>query len=87
MNAMQMAAAVAMKSLMANLPPEVVETIGQIGSTVAAFKAQLDRIESNQRVIMFHLNIASEDHNERAGNGLTIVERASDGSAAPQSRE
>lgn len=43
--------------LVANLPPDIVANIGQIAQTVASFKAQLDRIESQNRLIIGHLNI------------------------------
>lgn len=41
-----------MANLMKNLPPEIVEKIGQIGENVASFKAQLDRIEQQNKVIL-----------------------------------
>lgn len=57
--------------LLANLPPELSETIGQIGQTMAGFKAQLDRIENQNRVIQAALKILPPDiltedgHHER----------------------
>lgn len=51
-NAIQMAITAAVKQAMGNLPPEIVETIGQIGGTVTSFKAQLDRIENQNREIL-----------------------------------
>lgn len=40
-----------------NLPPDIVANIGQISQTVLSFKAQLDRIENQNRLIIGHLNI------------------------------
>lgn len=60
MNAIEMAAKAMIEKAIANLPPEVLGTIGQIGQTVASFKAQLDRIENQQRLIMAHLNIPGD---------------------------
>jgi hypothetical protein len=40
-----------------NLPPDIVANIGQISQTVLSFKAQLDRIENQNRLIIVHLNI------------------------------
>lgn len=68
MNAIQMAIASGIESaikglqsripeLLSNLPPEVMQNIGQIGATVAGFKSQLDRIENQNRMIMDHLGI------------------------------
>jgi archaellum component FlaC len=47
--------------LIANLPPDVVGTIGQIGKSVATFQASIDRVEHNQRRIMLHLGIITPD--------------------------
>lgn len=59
--------------LLANLPPEIGEQIGQIGQTVAGFKAQLDRIENQNRLIIAHLNIpAVTEIIERKPNGRSI---------------
>lgn len=60
--------------LMNNLPPEVLETVGQIGQTVAAFKAQLDRVEANQLAIMAKLEIQQTDVLQPA-NGATENDR------------
>jgi hypothetical protein len=60
MNAMEMAAKVMLEKFLGNLPPEVLENIGQIGQTALSLKGQLDRIEYQQRLIMAHLNIPSE---------------------------
>jgi hypothetical protein len=40
-----------------NLPPDIVATIGQISGIVLSYKAQLDRIENQNRLIIAHLNI------------------------------
>lgn len=58
MNAIQMAIKSAIESAIGNLPPEVMQNIGQIGATVAGFKAHLDRIENQNRMIMDHLGIS-----------------------------
>jgi hypothetical protein len=57
MNAIEMAAKAMIEKIVGNLPPEVLANIGQIGQTVAGFKAQLDRIENQNRLIIAHLNI------------------------------
>jgi hypothetical protein len=63
-NAIEMAISAAMQGmlpkLMEHIPPELLENIGQIGNTVAGFKAQLDRIENQQRLIIAHLKIPME---------------------------
>jgi hypothetical protein len=63
-NAIEMAISAAMQGmlpkLMEHIPPELLENIGQIGNTVAGFKAQLDRIENQQRLIISHLKIPME---------------------------
>jgi hypothetical protein len=59
--------------LIENLPPELVANAFQIGQNVASFKAQLDRIENQQRLIMAHLNIPGETQTtelEHAGSGI-----------------
>lgn len=45
---------------LANMPEDIKATIGQISQITLGFKAQLDRIESQQRLIMAHLNIPPE---------------------------
>lgn len=60
MNALEMAAKAMIEKALANLPPEVMGTIGQIGQIAVGIKAQLDRIENQQRLIMAHLNIPSD---------------------------
>jgi len=46
--------------LVENLPPEVKANIDKIGSTVLAFKQQMDRIEANQLVIIRASNLPPE---------------------------
>lgn len=65
--AIQAALAKAMNSLserlpelLNNLPPDIVANIGQISQTVLSFKAQLDRIENQNRLIIAHLKIPAE---------------------------
>lgn len=60
MNAFEMAAKAMIEKALANLPPEVLATIGQIGQTMQGFKAQLDRIEYQNRLIMAHLDIPAD---------------------------
>lgn len=63
-NAFEMAAMTALTKmlpgLLANLPPEISNTIGQIGGIVSGLKAQLDRIENQNRLIIAHLNIPAD---------------------------
>jgi tRNA(Leu) C34 or U34 (ribose-2'-O)-methylase TrmL len=59
-NALEMMAQTAIKQMLQNLPPDIADNIGQIGKTVASFKAQLDRIENQQRRIMAFLDIPAE---------------------------
>jgi hypothetical protein len=60
MNAMEMMAKAALEKMMANIPPETIAQVMQIGQTVLSFKAQLDRVEANQVRIMKALNIPLE---------------------------
>ena len=60
MNAVEMMMKTMLDKALANLPPEVTNTIGQIGQTVAGFKAQLDRIENQNRLIIARLNIPAD---------------------------
>lgn len=53
--------------LLNNLPPEIVANIGQISQTVLSFKAQLDRIENQNRLIIAHLKIPAETEIEDNG--------------------
>lgn len=66
--------------LVGNLPPDVLHTIGQIRDTVLSYKAQLDRIENQNRLIIAHLNIP-------AGTDITEHDNARerDRSFQPQS--
>ncbi len=73
MNAMEMAMKAMIEKAIANLPPEVLGTIGQIGQTVAGFKDQLDRIEYQQRLIMAHLNIPGDTQPHGKPKGLEHV--------------
>lgn len=57
MNAMEMMIKSVVENAVKNLPPETLQQIGQISQTVLAFKAQLDRIENQNRLIIAHLNI------------------------------
>lgn len=63
-NAFEMAAMATLQKmlpgLLANLPPEITSTIGQIGGIVSGLKAQLDRIENQQRLILAHMNIPAD---------------------------
>jgi hypothetical protein len=43
--------------MLASLPPDIVATIGQIRDVALSYKAQLNRIENQQRLILTHLNI------------------------------
>lgn len=60
MNALEMAAKAMLDKALANLPPEVLGSIGQIGQIAVGVKAQLDRIEYQNRLIMAHLNIPAD---------------------------
>jgi hypothetical protein len=60
MNAIEMAVKAMLEKALTNLPPEITATIGQIGQTVAGFKAQLDRIENQNRLIIARLNIPAD---------------------------
>ena len=61
--------------LLGNLPPDVISTIGQIRDTALSYKAQLDRIENQNRLIIAHLNIPAgtdltEHDDARSRNGI-----------------
>jgi hypothetical protein len=59
--------------LVANLPPDIVATIGQTAQIALSYKAQLDRIENQNRLIIAHLNIpAGTDltEHDNAGSGI-----------------
>lgn len=60
MNAMDMMMKAAFEKLLAGIPPETLQTIGQIGQIALSLRAQLDRIENQQRLLMAHLNIPAE---------------------------
>ncbi|MDE2020570.1 MAG: hypothetical protein KGJ13_09565 [Patescibacteria group bacterium] len=60
MNALEMAAKAMIEKALANLPPEVMGTIGQIGQIAVGIKAQLDRIENQNRLIMAALEIPAD---------------------------
>lgn len=55
--------------LLANLPPEVSDQIGQIMQIGLGLKAQLDRIENQNRLIIGHLKIPAETEISEQGNG------------------
>lgn len=46
--------------LISGLPPDVFDGARQTMANVASFKAQLDRIENQQRLIMAHLKIPDD---------------------------
>lgn len=54
----------------ANLPPEVLANVGQIRDVVQSYKAQLDRIENQNRLIIAHLNIPAETEILENGDAL-----------------
>lgn len=60
MNAIQMAIKAAIENAMGNLPPEILNNIGQIGEFVKNVKTQLDRIENQQRLILAHMKIPGD---------------------------
>lgn len=47
--------------LLQSAAPQLVEQANQIGDMIKAFKAQTDRIEANQKIIMRHLNIMQHE--------------------------
>lgn len=56
--------------LVENLPPDILDSVGQIKDVLLSFKAQLDRIESQNRLIIAHLNIpAATDLTEHERHG------------------
>lgn len=55
----------AVKQLMANIPPETLEQVQQIGHFLLSVGARLDRIEQRQRMIMDHLGINHGDTDAR----------------------
>lgn len=46
--------------LLANLPPDIMNGARQTFANVAGLKAQLDRIENQQRLILEHLKIPDD---------------------------
>ncbi len=76
MNAIEMAAKAMIEKLVGNLPPEVMQNIGQIGQTALSLKGQLDRIEYQQRLIMAHLNIAPDTQPMELSNGRSQISPA-----------
>ncbi len=60
-----------------NLPPEVLQSIGQIGQTVAMFVGRLDRIEHQQTVIIELLQALRKEkingHEQRRSEGGAIA--------------
>lgn len=54
------------------LPPETLQSISQIGETVAKFAAQLDRIEANQRLILSHLGLDPHSTEKERDGQLSI---------------
>lgn len=60
LSGLQQMAANMLRDLIGNLPPEIKQNIDNIGQTVLAFKAQMDRIEANQQTIISALNLSPE---------------------------
>ena len=73
---------IAFEKALENIPPETIEQIRQIGHFTLAVKAQLDRIEAQQRMIMNALGIGQEVDNGRqlevSGSGSADVGDRSD---------
>lgn len=65
MNALEQMAKAMIEKAITNLPPEIQQTIGQIGEIVKGVKGQLDRIENQQRLIMTHLKIPDDQPQEQ----------------------
>lgn len=60
MNGIEMMVKTMIEKAMTNLPPEVLSTIGQVGQIAVSIKAQLDRIEAQNRLIISHLKIPDD---------------------------
>lgn len=54
-------AKIAIEKAMENIPPETLAQIGQIGQIVISVRAQLDRIEAQNRMIMDRLGIGNQE--------------------------
>lgn len=85
MNAIEMAVKAAMEKmasgladripeLLQNLPPEVLGHIGQISQIALSVRAQLDRIEYQNRLIMAHLNIPADTQPTQMPKGIDHVQ-------------
>lgn len=61
MNALEMMAKTVLEKAMANLSPEVLATIGQVGQIAVSLKGQLDRIEARLIRIENRLQIEPEE--------------------------
>lgn len=56
------------ENLLKNVAPDMAKDLDVICGTVASFKAQMDRIEANQALILRAINIPQPEHdNERLG--------------------
>lgn len=70
-----------LQRLITNLPPEVVQNIGQMGKIAVSLKAQLDRIENQQRAILDQMSRSAaantEQGNERPGDHEGLDEHQS----------
>lgn len=65
-----------------NLPPDVLANVGQIRDIVSSYKAQLDRIENQQLLIMTALKISGTDLTKETTND-DRKRNGPDGSIAP----
>jgi hypothetical protein len=68
------------KNLVEQAAPELVKQVDDFKQILLSFKAQSDRIEANQKLIMQHLGIG-ENHGDGTGLGRHVaeIERPIDG--------
>lgn len=69
--------------MLKNAAPELIPQLEQVADVVIAFKAQADRIEANQQLIMNHLGLTEHENGQSNSNGRQIVKRIERNPATP----